>query len=209
MCFLIEWTSGDTIALFSLIVSALTLWLGYVAYKKLLPGEAAKAQLPLMLKAIDDLNHTVINCYEQNPKQGTINVMMVTFFGYANRKKYLENENYELVFPEKWDNKFIDILVSLSDNPITPTKIREVLYRFRAGFIMAQPTIVQESEHVFLIGTKRTTVEKENITRISSYKGGMNGFFKIADDFSESIQEWLQKNGLKDPANFVDYHSTY
>jgi hypothetical protein len=44
-----HWRPGDWIAMIGLLISGLTLGLGYLAYKKLLLGEARKKQLDIMI----------------------------------------------------------------------------------------------------------------------------------------------------------------
>jgi hypothetical protein len=203
-----SWKYGDTIALIALVVSILTLILGFIAYRKLLVHEASKAQMSLILKVINDFNRSPIRISGRDyEKHTTKKLMEMTIFGYSGKVKYPSNQNHELIFPSGWFYDFYTMLINLSDNPLTPKKIHEILIQFRRDVVIEIAEEGKELTSVFLIGIPPEFQVTTPPKKFMKYQGGINGFF-FCDNFTNAVTTWLRIRGLKDTSSFVTYSAS-
>lgn len=196
--------SERNIALVSLLISGLTLYLGYVAYQKLLVDKVKTEQLSLVIELVNVIQNDeiLITTYPKNfGPMGT---------GYAEQKSNIFSIS-------TWDEFYIDYDIYIPGNfewllktdnylynPLLPEKIAKSLLKFRIDLepkydlaldsvysINALGTppdstamLIKDIEHGFLMGNRK-------------YINGMKGFVENAKYICYELNQYFKENKIE------------
>lgn len=192
-----HWRIGDLITIGGLIISALTLLLGYRAYKRLLLGEARKKQLDLVHNIISKLQNVRVHFYfydtvvaTQYSKHPEFN-----FFELANMKPL--PLNFRLFTHISWG-----LFVGLNEfaNPLIPKKIHEDYKILTAGFHQKKRSEVPVESYpteYYVLGLQFILTESSPLGWVE-FEGGTNRFLLDCKMLNKNIIKWLKMHGISD-----------
>ena len=205
-CIFSSWKPEDFFALGSLIVSILTLCLGYIAYKRLLVPEARKRQLDLVLNLISLLERVSIQISEAYPRPKPDEsatpgqdrefraIGRYNLFELANLPKF--KKNLEVFVPNSaalFENEYFKDPLMPSDMsliserlkkiPVTSLKTLDDLKNFPKEYY----SLGWDVTHALLVSDG-----------CSEIKGGINTLLNECVALRDAIIKWLHTYGVTD-----------
>lgn len=181
---------------FGLLISLLTLYLGFLAYKKFLNKSLKKSQLELVLQLIDSFHKseillTIVQFVDERPLTGLYsqNIFQLADGGNVNTES-----NYKIY--ETVGNNWVFPPFEFLNNPILPSDISYMLMNLYKGFefINNQPS---QNETFFVIGHHKESVFNEP-SMLRQYKGGLYGFLNDIIRINKALRKWLDDNVVTD-----------
>jgi hypothetical protein len=182
----------------SLVVSALTLWLGWAVYQKFLTQKLAETQLSVVLDFVQAIYESEISMWIE--KQIGKNIV-----GHRDTRNLFELSDSEGMYEEE---EYANYRVFSSSafsiefkygkflrNPLLPNAISKELYSFKKGFMSTIDVTKNPGNHVFL---GKREVEDGGNGIGAEFKGGYKGFIQHCTALDLSIKSWLKKHGIKD-----------
>jgi hypothetical protein len=183
-----------------LLVSAITLILGYVAYNKFLNQKVSEIQLTVVLELIDAIyKYTFHIQVEAKHDNGGVsgsslkkNLFQLAAAGVLpvdspDNIEILIPNNYVFSFPA-W--KFIA-------NPLLPNAISKELKGMRHDLTI-RGTDTSKVERFMIIGEVDKEITNGTHIALSSYIDGYAGFLSRCRSIDSAIKAWLKKHGLQD-----------
>jgi len=182
----------------SLVVSALTLWLGWAVYQKFLTQKLAETQLNVVLDFVQAIYESEISMWIEKR-------MGEHIVGHRDTRNLFElSDNEGMYTEEKYANYRVFSYSAFSiefkygkflRNPLLPNAISKELYSFKKGFMPTIDVIENPGNHIFL-GKMQTEDRGNGIG--AEFKGGYKGFIQHCIALDISIKSWLKKHGIKD-----------
>ncbi len=188
----------NILSILSLIVSVLTLYLGYVAYQKFLDDRVKTEQLDLVVELVDVLQkeEIVITMYPKY-KHWMLGHAQQEGNVYAVGTWQDYKLDYDIYLPEQfsWYMKVDDYIF----NPLLPEEISEAIIKFRFNWEFAWDTKIDSLDYFPVIGNKRDTTIYYSSTddmlkmqhSLQRYKGGMRAFVNNANNLTNSIRQYF------------------
>ncbi len=187
----------------SLIVSTITLCIGYKAYKKFLVRKAEERQLQLILDLLHEIHQNGISYSIHYPDERSEKVIITTIYNYnifelvkdANflkeKKIYFIDDNR---YPIPWGfyKKFYA-------NPILPQSIARVLKKFNAAHIDRISYVSLEGESFIAVHnpTVDVFVHQTQLYQMQ-YLPSTIDFKRHTEELRHEILVWLSNYGIKD-----------
>ncbi len=198
MCFFSEWKPGDYISLAALIISGLTLFLGFKAYKKLLAQEASKKQLEVVNNLVNNIVSSSILLSMRNIKKSIFHPGYYNIFDFA-AKPFVEGDearNMVVLSVDLYNTEFLQIFKDIR-NPLLPPEIADRIYAFSGIGFPSKLTAKQIEAPVYIIGYNPAQIRREvNVPQIQLYNG-LNDWLQICKNVQSSIFEWYKEKGIK------------
>ena len=211
--------SDRIIALISLIVSILTLCLGYKAYNKFLVDNVKTEQLELVIKLVEVIQDDEIKLTWYGDRIGFMGAGPAQQIGnvYSISTWNEFNIEYDIYVPGNfsWELKSDEYLF----NPLVPKKIAKSLYRLRTDLKPRWDVEVDTMRVLIALGKSPDSSYSYlgNMPHgrmqlgMRKYMGGMKGLVANAQNVRNSIIEYFKKNGIEsiNPLIFDKANSLY
>lgn len=182
----------------SLLVSLVTLCLGWVAYNRFLSQKLGENQLTVVLDFVQAIYQSDFSMWVETRKDGGVvghrssgNLFQLSK-GKSTQQQDLHDEFY--VFTPSVHSlnfKGWDFL----QNPLLPNAISKELYAFRKSFQTASTTLESTKAYIILGEIKEGD---DNAVAEVEFKGGYKAFIEHCTALDLAIQSWLEKHGLHD-----------
>lgn len=194
--FITGFSLSDFLAVIGIIISVLTLWLGYVAYKKFLVNQLVSEQLQLVLQLIKFLSDNKINLtftsIREDGGQGSSfwskNLFEVAWF-YKNdirsRRLYKPDDRHQMLVPGE-----------ILHNPIFPNSISNSLWKINERFTVSEDRKSELQGDFVFIGAEHDELSFEDL--LYSYEGGYEAFLHDCYIVKLAITKWLKQHGIDD-----------
>lgn len=194
----------DTIiSLMGLVVSIVTLVLGYYAYKRFLTQELAHKQLDTVCELVKEVQSTV-NVFSFNRKGTLGNVKAASLFDVPEMSEFIEGEfdRMYFLFKEQHDSPDTitwDFYPKFYSNPLLPKSVAEKLSPFNLFHwsTKAYGKIKNDSNFI-LIGGAGIGDETRCVYIKDSSIQTCIGFKTAILELREAIEKWLKNYGVHD-----------
>ncbi len=183
----------------SLFISALTIWIGWAAYKKFLSQKLVESQLEIVIDLISAIYKNVFTITTVRRPGGdgwVYSYMYKNIFQLSNGGTIPDDSplNLPIFLPNSHVFKFKP-WVFLS-NPLLPNKIAKAMHAFADGITMTSLRINDTNEYIIIGKPKKETPEV--IVSLSCFEGGFVAFLKHCAAIDREIKTWLKEHGLED-----------
>ncbi|MBG47657.1 MAG: hypothetical protein CML05_05135 [Pseudozobellia sp.] len=195
--------SEKNIARYSLIISILTLFLGYVAYKKFLANNFKNEQLNLVIEVVRTIQNDSIQVNRYTKEWGPMgtgpNERIGNIFGIGN---FEIKNNYDLYIPGdfRWSLKTDNYLF----NPLLPENIAATLVRLRTDMDPQIGIKLDTLKYLHTLGNPPDSnlflirdLPNDFIIGNRKYNGGMQGFVRNTKNVTEEIIKYFEDNNIK------------
>jgi hypothetical protein len=183
----------------SLLVSALTLALGWAAYKKFLSQKLAENQLAVVLAFVEAIYQSTFYISQTTHRGTTISYVLL-----ARENLFQLSTGSKSPYTGSYHN--IPVLVSSSllarfkgwefmKNPLLPNAISKELYAL--GRYCDMKEVELQSIQQYIVIGEITESDDDTILKVQA-KGGYAGFIECCSALDLAIKEWLKRHGLHD-----------
>ncbi len=203
----IYWDTSNTISAMALVVSSLTLSLGYLAYKKFLLKQAQQKQLDIVLDLIKHIHADRNECTIYNIAR--LPQKPISLFGIVNDPSFNTSSKVYFIkavepsFKATYEYSHEKIRWSFYDdfylNPLLPNDIAQRLKVFKIDETYPQdPVSMLEKMGGILIGNINPSRKVEWVyTMVNTPLANANTFKEAANELKEAIIKWLESYGIK------------
>ena len=183
----------------SLVVSGITIIVGWKVYQKFLSQKLAENQLQVVLdliKCIYDnvFNITTVRRHDSGVKGASYNYKNLFQLANSGTLEADSIYNYPILLLES--HKFSFKPWAFLSNPLLPNPIAKKLLAF-ADSIVIRPAEPNELEMYMVIGKIKKDYTGPEVA-ISQFEGGLSGFSVHCAAIDFEIKKWLKNHGLTD-----------